>query len=296
MAGDARNILDSTEEVHKRVGKRWWLTATAGAEYEDNLTVEEEEKFTDEEDIAAVIELEAGYKFPVPTPFEAEVSYDFYQSLFADLSEYNLHSHTLGLSGSAELGKWDLGLDYYFTYMLLGGDPFWQTHRVIPSAGFMPWSNLYARVSYILWAKDFLEKENEPRDGVNHSVGVDVFLFFMDYRAYVRATYRLDGEDTSGDEFDYLGQILGFALKLPLPFETTFYCSYKYHFRDYGDITPSIGTEREDHRHALEFALKKTLFDGFELKVNYQYNNNDSNLPSADYHENIVFVGASYSL
>jgi tetratricopeptide (TPR) repeat protein len=299
-AKDAQDFLN-TMAGKEKVKKRWRIKADAGMEYDDNLTVEERDAASGVDDWAAVFELEGGYKFLDRKPFEGEITYNFYQSVYfesdgQDTSQINTHSHDLGLSGGVDLDKWDIGLDYDYSFMLLGGDSFLQTHSISPSVGFLPLPILYINLSYILEIKDFLQEEDEPRDGLNNSGGFDVFLFFMEHKGYVQLGYRLEGEDTSGDEFDYLGHIATCAVQVPLPFQSKVRFMYRYRFKDYLHITPTIGEEREDNRHTFNVVVTKEIFDYFELKVDYEHIRSDSNLPSVDYHENVIYMGVSFRL
>jgi tetratricopeptide (TPR) repeat protein len=305
-AGDAQDFLNTIaakERAKEKVKKRWWIKGSAGIEYDDNLTVEERDIASGVDDWAAVFEFEGGYRFVDRKPFEAEVTYEFYQSFYEvfqdleeDTSQLNNHSHTLGLSGNMDVDNWDFGLDYDYNYMLLGDDSFLQTHSISPSVGYLPLPILYVNLSYIFQIKDFLEEIDEPRDGVNHSVGFDTFLFFMKHKGYVQLGYRLESEDTTGDEFDYTGHIATCAVKIPLPYKSKVRFMYQYHFKDYLHITPSIGEEREDNRHTFNVVVTKEIFDYFELKVDYEHIRSDSNLPSVDYHENVVYMGVSFRL
>jgi tetratricopeptide (TPR) repeat protein len=300
---DLLNSLEAKGIAKKKTGKKWWLKGSGGAEYDDNLTEEESDTATGWADWAAVFEFEGGYRFVNSKPFEAEITYDFYQSFYEifeesdeDISDMNTQTHTAGLSASVDLDKWDIGLDYDYTYMFLGGDSFMQTHSISPSVGWLAFPILYGNVSYIFSINDYFNDEDELRDAVNHSAGFDLFLFFMDYKGYVQVGYRAEIEDADGDEYDYLGHTAICAVQVKLPYESTIRFMYQYEFKDYSDITPSIGEEREDNKHTYNAVFTKELFDNFELKVDYEHIRSYSNLPAVDYHENVIYMGLSFFL
>ena len=305
-ANGAREMLNrvaAKETAKEKTKKRWWLKGSGGAEYDDNLTEEERDLATGFSDWAAVFEFEGGYRFLDRKPFEAEVTYDFYQSIYEvfqspddNTSDLNTQTHTAGVSANVDLDMWDIGMDYDYTYMFLGGDSFLQTHDISPNVGLLAFPFLYLNLSYNFGIKDYIEEEDDPRDAVYHSAGIDAFLFFMEYKGYVQVGYEAKIEDADADEFDYLGHTAICAVKFPLPYKSSLRLMYEYNFRDYENITPSIGEEREDNRHTFNAVFTKELFDNFEIKVDYKHVQSDSNLPTVDYHENVIYMGVSFFL
>ncbi|HIJ79072.1 MAG: hypothetical protein OEY01_08645 [Desulfobulbaceae bacterium] len=78
------------------------LTARAGLEYDDNITVEQSDQISEQSDAAVIFEVEGAYKFKERLPFSPEISYAFYQSLYDDYTQYNMQSHSLALSGDKD--------------------------------------------------------------------------------------------------------------------------------------------------------------------------------------------------
>jgi hypothetical protein len=268
--------------------KPWHVDVSAGFEYDDNLARPEKDIVSNDSDIAGVFELGGGYRFLDTPDFKMEAEYDFYQSLYADRSEFNFQSHTFGLGASMERGKTDFGGNVSYTNSNLDGDDFMELFLFTPRMGIQLSPTLYTDVSYMYQDKDF---DNERRrDAHQHSLGLTQYLFFMDSKAYLSGSYRVASEDARGPEFDYLANILKAALKMPGPVETTFNASYEFNYRDYDHRTPSIGKERLDKINTLKASLSKKLMEPFDLSFSYKYINNDSNLPSVDYDENILSI------
>lgn len=291
-AANARALLQSVQEA-REPARQWQLSAGLGWEYDDNLTVEEQDLASDQADFATVFELGGLYRPPVPQPYEAEISYRFYQSLYDDYSQFDLQTHTLGLSGSRAFDGWDGGIDYSYSYMFLGREGFLQSHRLMPNAGFFLPHDLYARLSYSLESKDFRKTADNGRDVVNQSLGGDLFAFFQGGQGYVQAGYRLEHENASLAEYDFWGHNLSLALQVPAAFASKARFSYKYTLKDYTDPTAAIGVERHDNKHTLGAMLSRRILDRYELKAEYQYIDSDSNLEASEYTENILFVGLS---
>lgn len=269
----------------------WSIEASAGIEYDDNLTVEELDVTSGEEDVAAVLDLSVAYSFPGMSDYDLEAGYDFYQSLYQDFSEFNLQTHGLYLSGSREFGEIDAGLSYRFTHSRLDNDNFLQIHNLTPSLGYSLKSNWYLSVAYSYQYKDFYDQRE--RDGHQNALTLDNYIVFNENRSYVRLGYRFEDEDTDGPQYDYLGHYFNGGLSTPMPLfsqQAKLDLSYEYYTRDYSNITPSIGKERGDHRHRFGLGAQVDLSDAFFARLKYEYIDATSNLPSADFNENIVTV------
>lgn len=293
---NASTLLEAVERQDGRSVKPWRLRVALGGEYDDNLTVEEQDLATDQADFAAVLELEGGYRFKVPKSYEAEISYSLYQSLYDDYSQFDLQTHTLGLTGSRDFGGVETGLSYAYSYMFLGREGFLQSHRLTPNVGFSLPYGLYASLHYNLEDKDFRKTADNGRDAVNQAVGGDLFAFFLENRGYVQVGYRLESENATAAEFDYWGQTVVAAVQVPAWYDTKARLSVKYQDKEYRHVTPSIGAERDDTKQTAGLMISRKFLDRCEAKVEYQYIDSDSNLEGSDYSENVLFFGVSAAL
>lgn len=293
-ANDVRQLLATISQEKKQKAKLWWITPRVGWEYDDNLTVEELDVVSGRSDHAWIMEVESGYRFYEQNSIEAEVTYDFYKSVYDDLDEFDTQTHTLGAAGSYSLGKWDVGLDYLLSYMRLDDKDFLWSHTIMPGVSGFLGDNIYGSFSYIFQDKDYRQRGSENRDGDNHSIGGDLFYFFLDNRAYVLVGYRFEIENTDGAEFDYDGGKTTVAVNLPVWFQGEVKVSYKYHVKDYHNITPAIGRDRKDTKKTLNFVWAKTFMENFEAKLDYQYIDSNSNLDTNEYTENISYISCAY--
>lgn len=99
MAAELSAVLREDKQTD-----RWWrLRAELGYEYNDNLTVEQTDTVSDEADHAAVVEIGGSLKL-LEQPIEAEINYNFYQSLYTEYSQFNMQSHQAGISTGYDFG------------------------------------------------------------------------------------------------------------------------------------------------------------------------------------------------
>jgi tetratricopeptide (TPR) repeat protein len=286
-AGHARSLL-RTFESEDTTRRRWSLYGLMGLEVDDNVSVPELDASSGDADVAGVFEAGGSFRFLEHRGLEAEVGYDFYQSVYAEVTEANLQSHTFSLAGARELGSVDANLDYRFSASWLGGDGFLNVHQVYPSFGYAPLSRWYATAGYDFRDKDF--RIDGGRDATQHA-GVFRNFFLLGEGQTLDLLYRIEDENARASEFDYLGQVVGVRLVTPVApfgFALDLELGYRFDYRDYSNQTPSIGERREDKRHFADFVVERRLTDLLVARLTYQHFTSDSNLPSADYTSNIV--------
>ena len=293
LAADARSLLEEpqpvAEEPVREKKRRWTLTGGVGVEYDDNVTTDEVDLTSFEGDVAGVFELGATYTPLETETSEFEVGYDFYQSLYANLSDFDLQLHNFSAIGSHTIGPVDAGLTYLYTYAGLGGDSFFKSHNIMPTAGFSLLPNWYHVAGFNYLDKNFTD--NDTRDADQYAVSLDSYYFFPDQRTYGSLGVRLEDEDTVGPQFDYQAYYITLGLSSGINIfrkETKLRGSYQYYHRDYSNITPSIGAERDDKRHTISLQAVHPLTEHLSVELNYRYISSDSNLITNDFSENIV--------
>ncbi len=275
----------------------WSLAAGAGLVFDNNVTRQEIDVQTDDPDGAGRFELEASYLLPNVRGPALELGYDFQQTLYFDVSELDLQSHGLSVEASERVGPADLSLSYLFSLNTLDGDRFVDFHEVRPTAGFAPTESWYASISPAVQITRF--DEESRRDAERFSLGTLQIFALGGWHRYV--LFGLDGAivDASGSEFDRREVAAQTALhwswdlgerQVPLDLR------YRFRFRDYTDDTPSIDEEREDTIHSLLLRAEVPLAGRFSLRFEYEFEDSDSNLSSADYTDNVLSAMLRFSM
>lgn len=276
------SAADSAED-----DKQWSLLGRAGAEYDSNVTVSEVDVDTGDSDVAAIFEVEGTFEVTPGTDTALEFGYDFYQSLYADLSQFDLQSHSLSAMLDHEFGNFDADMTYRFSTTSLGGDGFLDIHNIAPTVGFFAIDTVYVSAGYSYLDKNF--KTDNARDADQNGVMATAYYFFDEAESFVSLGIRLEWENARGDEFDYDGYLLSARYKTVLGnSDAEIRLGYDFLSRDYSKITPSIGVERDDERHTLTGRAQVPLIGKLNGRLEYKYVDASSNLPSADYNEHIV--------
>jgi tetratricopeptide (TPR) repeat protein len=292
-ASDARSLLNAFESG-RETGRRWSVYGFTGIEFDDNVSVPELDASSDESDVAGFFEAGGRVRILDGSDYDLESSYDFYQSIYAEITEANLQSHALTLAGSKSFGPVDTNLDYNFAASWLGGDGFLNVHRVSPSLGWLPASRWYMTAGYDFRDKDF--RIDSDRDAMQHVAVLRNLVLFGEKRT-LDLLYQFEYEDARAAEFDYLGQTAGFRLATevaPFGLSLDLEFGYRFAYRDYQDDTPSIGEQREDQRHFADVVIERRIYKLLTARLTYQHVTSISNLASADYSSNIVNLGVGF--
>jgi tetratricopeptide (TPR) repeat protein len=275
--------------------KRWSVSLGAGYEYDDNITVDEQNLTTNLDDFSYIFEFAGAYKILQAPKYELEAGYDFYQSIHDDLASFDLQSHIFSLNGSYEWGKLNFGIFNIYNLTNLGDDEFLEIYSTSPSVGLAVNDKWYATLTYSYKDTNFFDLPE--RDAQNHGFALGNYLFFMGGKGIIQVGYRFENEITTGDEFDYLGHYLDTKVKLPLPFskKTQVSFSYQYYFRDFKNVTASIGERRDDFRHTIGLGVVQPVYKSIFAKLDYQFIDSTSNLTASDYKENIASLALGVS-
>lgn len=266
----------------------WKASVSAGVQFDDNVNTSQIDDTSGQEDKAAVIEVSGHYKIFDSKAFGLEVGYDFYQSLYEDLDEFDLQSHSGSLFASRELAGLDLSAFYGYSRTLLGRNDFLGFHNFQPMVGFSVTDSWYVSASYNYQNKNFITVQD--RDANVHAVAIDNFFFYNESKSFMKFTYRLQNENTRGAEFDFLGHYLKAELNTPIKLFSVvpkLKLSYQFYFKDYRSVTPDIGSERLDKRHIGKASLETPLNDHVSVDVDVAYIRKFSNLASSDFVEKV---------
>lgn len=269
--------------------------AKAGAEYDSNITVPATDVDSGEGDYSIILDLDVGYELDLGNADSIEVGYSFNQSLQFDLSEFDIQIHGLTVGYEHDFGDVNFGVDGGYYYTTLGGDGFLKLTRISPNVSYFPNNSFYLRASYNYSDLDLIGRTD--RDSTINGASLDAFFLFDGIDKYLSIGYDLELRDATDPEFDFDGHqaTIRFQNHFTLAGrETRYRFGWQYEKRDYSSVTPSIGEVRNDNRHTLSAELEYPLSDRFFILAEYRYRDFSSNLPSADYTENLVALSLGF--
>lgn len=287
---DSRPALPGAFE--RAIDKPWRLTAGAGLLYDSNVRRPELDAESGEGDGAGQFDLGASYELPVRDWFDLQAGYDFYQSLYFEEDEFDLQSHTFRIASARQLGaSSDASLAYLYSLNTLHGRHFLDYHEVRPAVGFSPTPWWYASAAPALRIKRF--HGDSDRNAEQPVIGTMQLFALGSWERHLLLGIDGEFENADGRQFDYDGFTALAGLKLPIPIVERRWrldLRYRYRHRDYADSSSTISTsrpfsvgKREDRIHSGRARLEIPIAPYFAFRVEYEYEDATSNLPSADY-------------
>jgi len=259
----------------------WSLGLKAGVTYDDNVVLQQTDVKTGIGDSSADLELNAGYKLIDTRTSSLSIGYDFAQNLHAKLKNFNIQNHNISIIGSTQLD----------------GANFLDMHALNPSVLVSITPQIFVRGAYLYMGTSFLTAATRNRSASHHQPEAQFFYFFDNTRAYVLVGANYQIEDANGAEFSYKGYALTTSLQVPvdMPVEgTKLTASYTYLSRNYDNITASIGARRYERRSTLKAGVTIPLIDRLSATVDYKFMDRSSNLPTANYSENVISAALHY--
>jgi hypothetical protein len=262
----------------------------AGFEYDSNVAVLELDASTDAGDRAALLDFGIAYDKPAAGRFDVQAGYDFSQSLHSDFDAFDVRIHRGSGTLSYDLGRVDIGATLQHAYAELDGHEFLTLDLVSPYLTKLVGQRLFLRFAYAHSDKDFAG--NPDRAATADGLSSDVYVFVDGLTTYLVFGYRRDDEDARDAQFDYDGDQFRVQLtkRLNRERELTLRTALRVEKRDYDNPTASIGAPRRDDRTQLEMSLELPMGKRTTAQLVYEHADNDSNLPSVDFAEDVVSV------
>ncbi|MEW6586584.1 MAG: hypothetical protein AB1442_13385, partial [Nitrospirota bacterium] len=226
--------------------------------------------------------------------------YSFYQSLHAELSDFNVTDNLPELRLAFHAAPWmAIKGTYAFDYVLVGGDAYSYSHILSPSAVFTVWKGITAALEYTYRTNHFMNSDlfasNSDRTGFNNTVGVTCSVPVGSYGS-VKVGYAYDSEKTREDFWDYTGNKVLAGLQVNLPYQLYLDLYGEYLTKNYGGLFPSTTDRREDIAKTASISFTKILSDTFSLSAGQLYRRNKSNSDLFDYNRAIssLFINARF--
>lgn len=279
------------------VDHRFSLGASAGLEYDDNISVSEIDAQSQKGDTAAIFDASARWRGKFGNSDQLNAGYVFSQSNKFDLSDFDLQIHGVNLGYEHDFGDAETGVSYNYYFTTLGGEDLLTLQQVAPYVSWSPTRKLKLRAEYAVKDKDL--ETLDARDAETQSGELSATYFIDKTNTYVAMRARFEDEDAVADEFDFEAVVFKASLKTRLPFggeKNRLSLSLEHEARDYSAITPTIGEIRSDDRNIFTASWNVPLGDKFFIETKYRHRAYSSNLPTADLSANVASITLGFEL
>ena len=316
VTGPAERLRDTILAARERE-RRFRAEVRVGGFYDDNVAVNPKKsndptaealrgrKTKSPGEIGA---LRLEYSWLRTGPWEATVTYSLFQTINNELPAFNVQNHLGALGGfyrgAISAMPFQLGAQYVFDYLTLGGDDYLKRHSATLFGTLVENAGNLTTVQGRFQIKNFSEAATIPeeeRDAKNWMAGLlHVFRFEAD-KHYLRFRYQFDVEDADGKNFRYLGHRALAGAQYTLPsWETRLKYDFDLHLRDYRhehSLLPADAPstkKRKDAEQTHVVRVEQPLPFNLTLAAEYQAILAHSNLAVYNFKRNVSSLSLSW--
>ena len=264
-------------------------TLSAGYEHDSNVSVDELDRTSSRGDGGLVLGADIAIEKDLTESTDISASYGFSRIDYQTFSALSRDTHMLGLNVSTDWEKFETSLNYFYIRAQLDGRDFLTYQRISPSISGFVSKRWFLRGAYVRGDK---EVNNRPgRNAVNDGLELDAYFFWNGLRRYINVGYNFRAEDSQADRFDYRAHQakLRFVQRIEVFGKlSTLEMGLRYEDRDFSNVTPSFGIDRNDKRLRGKVSFELPITESVLWQVYSGHSDYSSNLPSADYQQTLI--------
>lgn len=294
----AEEFLQAIKEYTKEVG----FNSSIGVEYDDNVTLqpidENAADISGKEDWRTVVNAELARRI-FSKWGEFGLSYSFYQSLQADLTDYNVQDHTASIYFSSDMRPFQPFIQYSYDYCLVDNEKYMEKHTLLRSMD-ITWLSSNVTQAYDQYEKtnysDSPEDKDQNRTGYANTLGLNQYFYIMQDKGYIKVSAAYKDNRTEGSDWDYSSWKAALGLSVPLPLaNTTLKVGSEYEDSNFFNEDSSFDEKRKDENFSNWLEVVYKINEEWNLSLSYKHINNDSNIDFYNYTKNITSLFVNYS-
>lgn len=276
--------------------KKYSVNIAIGSQYDDNVMLEPVDPVSAEEkksDTRAVLYLSSNIKLTDERHLGLYLDYNFYQSLHAHLSNYNLHYHKLSPFIETRFSRaFKQTLGYSFEYYIFGGEEYLKVHSIYAKLFVEEGRNMSTEALYLYEDRVFLDSDdfssNSIRSGHQNTAGLkqkyysghfagDIY-WYGDYARAEEAYWSSDGYCAGLNMIYRLTPVLKVS------------AGGEYSESRYLDYLAGYQEKRMDEMRRYYFKVIYSISKRMEVSIAQTSIDNNSNIGSYDYEKNITGI------
>lgn len=306
-AGEIPTVVEGEGEPAQAAGiapRRWSVYAGTGWEYDSNpqiLPGGDAVPGVEKEGDNALIVVSGGRYDAINTQQALlRFEYDFYDTLYLNLSDFDFQSHRLRATAGRALLPWLwAGAQGGYNYYLLGPQSYLNEPFVTPFASFIErtWGLTQA---YFRYAEDtYLSTPfHEVRDGPTYTTGVNQTLY--DGPRYLAVGYEFGAEiprSSAGNDYDQRANQWYVGVGVPLPWRINLDLTYLFRYENYlkPNSQANFTKRRHDAVNYLYATLGRSVTEHISVALAYYGTFDHSNIPVYEYDRNIVSASVQFT-
>ncbi|MBU4566112.1 MAG: tetratricopeptide repeat protein [Desulfarculus sp.] len=281
--------IEALENEIRITDRPWWLGATAAYIYDSNVFLDPiyedpaHAVASGKSSSAALGEAWAGYRLARRQGYSFGVTGHVMYMNYFDQSEasYSYWSPGMYLSWGKYRWGWRLPYNFYYYYHTGRMTEWSRIHSLTPSVYWQMTSNLKTYFTGVVLKRQYIDDRS---DAMHYGLVIDHVYSFDKASNFVKLSYRLDDEDAEDGISGYKGIEVtlasGWEIWRELSAEAGItYAHYDYDQRPEWTLAYQTFERKDDQmRYYLEFRWQ--LPDWWNLKLNFYYMDNNSNVES----------------
>ena len=271
-------------------------SAAVGIAYQSQVAVLELDQSAGTGDLARQLELGLSWQRRHSGGARLSASYELWDSQHFDLPEFDLRSHALSLDLGTRLGQAEVGLLLNRADAALNGERYLGFSQASPYVSHMLGERLALRLAYAWTDRDF--SSDPARDARLQALAADAFVLLDGMQRYLVLGLRLEEENAREREYGFEGYRLSLHSVHHLAMgtrELRLRAGLRHEGRRFAKPLLPIDSRRRDERYRLETRLELPLHGPFIASARYEYGDNRSTLPAADFSEHLVAISLQAS-
>jgi tetratricopeptide (TPR) repeat protein len=304
IADLADEYIEDIDQEGMKV-KDWALNFTAGGQYDSNVILDSgagplPEGISRKSDWRAILFVEGKFTPRLTDQITLGPTYSFYQSLQAELTDFNVQQHLPGVLFDIALGKNVLlKTSYFYEYTKVGNEEYISAHSISPVVSISEGRGFFTVLRYQYQKKDFKDSDmfpnNSERDGFNNLGGISQYVP-LSRMCLMGLHYAYDYDSAAEKYWSYSGNAGHVDLRFNLGKSWNLDLYGQYYQKDYKAEYPGTSTKRTDKMATFYANLTKTFASRFDITAGWMYVNNNSNIDVFEYDRNIATLTLRVSL
>lgn len=285
--------------------KDWALSLTTGGQYDSNVILDSgsgplPEGISRKSDWRGIIFIEGNFTPRITDQITLGPTYSFYQSLQAELTDFNVQQHLPGFLFDMSLSKNVLfKASYYYEYTKVGNEEYLSAQSISPVVTIAEGNGFFTVLRYQYQDKDFKDSDmfpdNSERDGFNNLAGITQYIP-LTRSCLLGLNYTYDYDSAAEKYWSYRGNAGHVDLRFDLGKSWVLDLYGQYYRKDYKADYPGTSTMRVDKMMTFSSNVTKTFASRFDITAGWTYVNNNSNIDVFEYDRNIATLTIRVSL
>jgi hypothetical protein len=277
----------------------WEAEVNAGILNDSNVALDELDQNSTQGDTATQWRTKVGSKVQISDRVELKISASLSDKSFQDFDQFDLRTSLLTLQSSYDFSAFKLGGGIRSISTDLASNSFLSSQQLYVFATHRLNKQWFFRGELNFADKEFDQQSN--RDTSREKIGIDAYYFLDDTKKYWSYGFSFGDEqsDTNNDQFSRNNGTLKIKYSQLMPVfgrDIRVDARLRYQSRDYDAVDPRIGEVRDDNRYRAAISAKIPITGNWFMLGEYEFSDYSSNLPSADYSQNLFSIKVGWAL